>query len=853
MPLSTTPVVQTGPLVTAKRAREDDRSDIQEQQEQDGAATSSHPTPKRRRRSASPDGSRASSPGDAPELALATTVDEPAPTDEEADGTGEALVLANGSQADEEADDQNGALVLANGSQADEESESESIIVIDLTSHERSSSSRSRHNSRRTPHPRDNYPPADSFPRVALMEEQRGFQLPSMRTYLRAYQRHNSSSSSSSQLRDFHSTTQSSTNGHYHVQVSDDDDDDDDDNDAGNEDTDYRDPYHPWAQGPVQLIMNRHGIPPTNTALTQAATSAPSDIRDIATNHSHHHHDQQHQHNHHIVQPPSRLTGVPATGSSQGCAHTRVASPPVTSRGLRQQRQQQQQPQRRLGHAEGNGEYGEESVGLSEAESVGELEEDSTHVDDASIVAQGGDVGGSTSPILISDDSGGSGDESGNESGNESDDDALSTQAQYSARRSPSPIVIGASRSPSPVRRDTTRTTLPRRPRTSSLLSEPSDEGPPSPVRSHLEEQATDHHHQQHSTIADHRTTTITTTTTTTTTMRRRHTSSSPVQAADEVEPLRRHSYPEDPALDHLQQQHDVRSSSRRAITQQDQHTGSSLSQGANDIVPYRRLSHPEEQAVGHHRSQDDYSSPRRARDGPHSPPFRVQPVPLILRRTPSAFTSYGSSFSHSRTQSFMNGSEPSSSAPQQHSSFPTSDDWTRLQHGTSSSSPQRNASGHSGASSSQRSLFGAFRDQAPPSSSRSSATVTPTATQMPSRSQTVTPNTTQESIYLDRAARTPSPNTGSSPPAIDLSDATSQPTLDMGQKPTGRSFISRLKCQICWDTPMIPTATQCGHVYCEECIQHWLSGNRHCPVCRSAATNNSLQGMEFFVSTKSS
>ncbi|KAG0247095.1 hypothetical protein DFQ27_002556, partial [Actinomortierella ambigua] len=143
--MSTTPVVQTGLLVTGKRAREDDRSGIQEQQEH-GEATSSHPTPKRRR-STSADVARASSPRDAPEPALSSTVEEPAPTDEEADGTGEALVLANGSQEDEEAHDQNGALVLADGSQADEESQSESIIVIDLTSHERSSSSHSRHNS----------------------------------------------------------------------------------------------------------------------------------------------------------------------------------------------------------------------------------------------------------------------------------------------------------------------------------------------------------------------------------------------------------------------------------------------------------------------------------------------------------------------------------------------------------------------------------------------------------------------------------------------------------------------------------------------------------------------------------
>ncbi|KAF9971746.1 hypothetical protein BGZ73_005217 [Actinomortierella ambigua] len=767
-------LMQSELLITSKRPREDDGGDVQKkeqlqqqgQQDEAAEASATNPHSFKRRRSTNPDESRASaSPTDGPDSDNAT-VHEPAATDQDEEG-------------DEPRDD---ALVLANGSQADEQSEAESIVLIDLTSQKRQRSSRFRQNNQRAPLPRDNYPPADSFPRVPLMEEQRGMQLPSMRTYLREFERHNSqnlsgsfsssssapASSSSSQHRDFYSTSQSSTNGHYHVQVSDDGDSD------GDSDNDYRDPYHPWAQGPVQLIMNRHGIPPTNSTITQGTTLVPSYARDVAT------------HDRHRTEalPPARLTGRAADAGSQSPQNARAVSPSIASR---RQRQQQQESDR----AQDNSEDSQDAHHPYEADSDGEPEGDSTHVDDASIIAQGGDGRGSISPIVISDDS----DRPNDESDDGESDDALSTQAQHSIRRSPSPIFIGASRSPSPIRRDSPRT-VGRRPHTSSLLSDSADEGPPSPIRApHLEEQAASHHHQQEGAASVRHTDTL-----------RLHTSTPSFQTADETGSLRRHSYPEEQSVDHYRQRDNHAPSSQDFAHP----SSTSHSQTINDVTPSRRHSHIEEHSVVRRRSQGDHSSSRRTRDS-SSLSFRVQPVPLILRRTPSAFTSFGLT------------------------------------------SPPRNANGHSNESSLQNSLFSAFRDQAPPSSSRSSATVTPTATQMPSRSQTVTPNTTQESIYLDVAPRTPSPNAASPSPTNDLPDVTHQPAVEMSQQSNSRSFISRLKCQICWDTPSIPTATQCGHVYCEECIQHWLNANRQCPVCRSSATSHSLQGMEFYVNTKSS
>ncbi|KAG0248207.1 hypothetical protein DFQ27_001083, partial [Actinomortierella ambigua] len=225
--------------------------------------------------------------------------------------------------ADDHADDYTDAQVLAYGSQAEEEKDPESIVVIDLTSDESSSSSHPRRVSQSTPVPRNSSSRADSFPRVALNGEQHTFQLLSTPTYLPAYERPSSASYSSPQHGDSHSTSRLSDNGHDHTQVG---DDEGDDNDVSNENDDYGDPYHPWAQGPVPLTANRQGIPITDAGLFQAATLVPNNIRGHASQNYDHH--LQHQH-HHTIEEQIVLhsTSVPATDNSQGHPHSYAVSP----------------------------------------------------------------------------------------------------------------------------------------------------------------------------------------------------------------------------------------------------------------------------------------------------------------------------------------------------------------------------------------------------------------------------------------------------------------------------------------------------------------------------------------------
>ncbi|KAF9152536.1 hypothetical protein DFQ26_000874, partial [Actinomortierella ambigua] len=326
--------------------------------------------------------------------------------------------------ADDYADDHTDAQVLAYGSQAEEEKDPESIVVIDLTSDEPSSLSHHRRDSQSTPVPRDSSSRADSFPRVALNEEQHTFQLLPTPTYLPAYERPNSASYSSPQHGDSHSTSRLSDNGHDHIQVG---DDEGDDNDVSNENDDYGDPYHPWVQGQVPLTANRQGIPVPSAGLFQAATLVPNNIRGHASQNYDHH--LQHQHHHTIEQQiVLHSTSVPATDNSQGHPHSYAISPVTSTRGQSQHQQRRQKdPQQHTQQQPLQDPFHVSHANIADQGSdIGDFANPVLVPDDVSIGAQADEIGASTNPVVIPDDSG----ESSNESRH-----ALSALAQNRARR----------------------------------------------------------------------------------------------------------------------------------------------------------------------------------------------------------------------------------------------------------------------------------------------------------------------------------------------------------------------------------------------------------------------------------
>jgi len=58
--------------------------------------------------------------------------------------------------------------------------------------------------------------------------------------------------------------------------------------------------------------------------------------------------------------------------------------------------------------------------------------------------------------------------------------------------------------------------------------------------------------------------------------------------------------------------------------------------------------------------------------------------------------------------------------------------------------------------------------------------------------------------------------------------------------------YDSQLECLICNETFVFVTATNCGHLFCEDCIETWNYGNQTCPVCRAdIMCLTSIKGMD--------
>lgn len=53
-----------------------------------------------------------------------------------------------------------------------------------------------------------------------------------------------------------------------------------------------------------------------------------------------------------------------------------------------------------------------------------------------------------------------------------------------------------------------------------------------------------------------------------------------------------------------------------------------------------------------------------------------------------------------------------------------------------------------------------------------------------------------------------------------------------------------KFECRICMEKSENPVATQCGHLFCKNCIDRWLTQNNAklvCPVCKSGVSLETL------------
>lgn len=127
------------------------------------------------------------------------------------------------------------------------------------------------------------------------------------------------------------------------------------------------------------------------------------------------------------------------------------------------------------------------------------------------------------------------------------------------------------------------------------------------------------------------------------------------------------------------------------------------------------------------------------------------------------------------------------------------------------------------------------FSAAAPPTVAAVSSTEGKNAVSIPPRPNARTAR--QEIVILDDDDDDGIPNTRPSPPR------TPPPRLSSTFSQVERS--PQLKCSVCLDIPQLLSYTDCGHVYCEECIRSAVKINHKCPVCRKKMTLSNIRIMQ--------
>ena len=59
-------------------------------------------------------------------------------------------------------------------------------------------------------------------------------------------------------------------------------------------------------------------------------------------------------------------------------------------------------------------------------------------------------------------------------------------------------------------------------------------------------------------------------------------------------------------------------------------------------------------------------------------------------------------------------------------------------------------------------------------------------------------------------------------------------------EKMTCDNVINEI-CSICMDTISLPLLTQCGHLFCSNCITPWIQTNKNCPICKATVIEKNI------------
>lgn len=74
-----------------------------------------------------------------------------------------------------------------------------------------------------------------------------------------------------------------------------------------------------------------------------------------------------------------------------------------------------------------------------------------------------------------------------------------------------------------------------------------------------------------------------------------------------------------------------------------------------------------------------------------------------------------------------------------------------------------------------------------------------------------------------------------------DLNNDHNNQRKDRNQNEKKERNEDKWTCPICFDKLQSPVVTQCGHVFCYDCIDHWLLRSNKCPMCNKPINRNEL------------